>query len=114
MGSTVKDGVIWISKDLAAKITSKERKIILAHEVSHWRHKDNDTMVFIRILFFWFPAIINYFSRRFEMRADKEAIKMTKDPDSFLTLLDKLGERGKGHPQLFDSIELANTMRGKT
>ena len=113
MGSVLKGDKIYISKDLLSKINDKERKIILAHEISHWKHKDNFRIVLVRALFFMFPGVVNYFNRRFEMRADREAIKITKDPDSFLSLLDKLQRNKKEYPSRQSSIELANNMRGR-
>jgi len=113
MGATIKGDTIYISKDLLKKVTPGERRIILAHEISHWQHKDNLKIFLIRILFFLFPPVINYFQRKFEMRADAEAINRTKDPDSFITLLEKLNRNNTEYPSKFLSLQLANNMRGK-
>jgi len=113
MSSFVRGNTIHISKDLADKISKKERKVVLAHEISHWMHKDNIKIRIIRVLFFMFPRVVNYFNRKMEIRADKEAIQTTKDPDSFINLLNKLDREGPGYPSRKFSIELANNMRGR-
>lgn len=112
MGATIKGDTIYISKDLLAKITLEERKIILAHEISHWQHKDNIKLIFIKFMFFFMPPVINYFKRKFEMRADREAIKRTKDINSFVSLLEKLKRNSPEYPSMSESLALANQMRG--
>ena len=113
MGATVVGDTIYISKDLSEKMTPAERKVLLAHEVYHWQHRDNLRFISAQILFFWCPPLFNYISRRIETQADKYSIKKTRDVDSFITLMEKLEHNNKRHPSKIERQQLAESMRGK-
>lgn len=113
MGATLKGDTIYISNELLRVLTQRERRVLLAHEISHWKHKDSIKIFFINILFIIDPLVAYFLKRRIEMRADKEAILKTKDCDAFITLLDKLNRNRADYPDKFSSIQLANNMRGQ-
>lgn len=104
---------IFISRKLLRILTPRERKVLLAHEVSHWQHKDNIKMFFIKTLLFMFPYVINYLQRQMEIRADREAIEKTKDIEAFKTLLSKLHRSSKCYPSNKFSLTMADKMAGK-
>uniref|UniRef100_A0A6H1ZF67 Putative peptidase n=1 Tax=viral metagenome TaxID=1070528 RepID=A0A6H1ZF67_9ZZZZ len=111
MGATVIGKTIYISKDLAAKLTPRERKVLLAHELSHWKHRDYIKMFFIKLLGLINPNTANSMRCAIEIRADKEAILKTKDVKAFKALLLKLNRDGAKYPSIDFSIQMANNMR---
>ena len=111
MGATVVGDTIYISKDLDEKITSRERRVIYAHEIKHWRARDSWKLLFMQIIFFAFPAIVKRYRRKLEMAADLYSIIKTKDPEAFTTLLGKL-ERDDTYPDKQASLRLAERMKG--
>ena len=97
MGATILGDIIYISKDLDKKLTRGERRIVYAHELGHYIHKDRLLLTCVILLFFWCPAIINRFKRWCEIRADRYAIDNTRDLVSFRTLMDKLEHNNTDH-----------------
>jgi len=112
-GATVRGDTIWIDANLSSIMTKGERRVLLAHEISHWKNKDNLRLVLLTILFLGCRPLINYFKRRMEFRADLYSILKTKDIDSFITLMDKLEHTDTSHPAKEERLQLAETMRGK-
>lgn len=113
MGATVFKDTIYVSKTLDKQLTGRERKVLLAHEVAHYLHKDRILLIPIVLLFFWCPLVIHGFKRWCELRADEWAIRKTKDILAFITLMGKLTHGGKDHPSKERRIRLAESLRGK-
>ena len=104
---------IYISKDLNKRISKEERKIIYAHEIWHWQHKDRLLRAVIFILTFGIKRINDAFGRFLELRADRWAIEKTHDPDSFITLMEKLEHGRADHPTKEARLKLAYQARGE-
>jgi len=114
MGATVWKDTIYIDKKLSEKLTPRERKIILAHEICHIKRKDR----LRKLAFLWFLPIISLFfldafSRHLEIIADKYAIIKTNDPEAFISLMDKLEHNDKSHPPKEYRINLARSYDDK-
>lgn len=112
MGATVVGDTIYISKDLLSKINARERKIILAHELSHWERKDRIRLIIAKILLFPFPFLFKRYKKHLETIADKFSITKTKDVDAYISLLDKLN-RDETYPSRESSLQLAESMKGR-
>jgi len=117
MGATVWCDTIYISKDLSSKITQRERKVLLAHELAHYYRKDRLRILGVMIgyalltllafiaglviaawtLMAFSGVIIVAFIKHIEIEADKFALKATNDPEAFKSLMDKLSHGGT-HP----------------
>ncbi len=102
MGATYKGDTIYISKDLAAKLTPQERKVLLAHEIAHWKHKDH---IWLGLAKLFLPMFANRIKLYLETRADKWAINKTKDPSACLSLIEKLN-RDNTYPSREESLNL--------
>jgi Zn-dependent protease with chaperone function len=113
MGATILGDTIYISKNLNKIITPRERLVVLAHELAHYKYKDRLLKFLFLIFTLGIPKLNNLFSQYIENRADEYAIKKTKDPDAFISLLDVLNRKGSNYPSKEDSIKLANNLRGK-
>lgn len=113
MGATIVGNKIWTSKDLYNRITDREFKVVLAHEVGHYKQKHRLFLIPVVLLFWWCPFIINSFKRFLERQADLYAIKMTKDIDAFITLLEKLSHDKATHPTKEARLKMAHDMRGR-
>jgi Zn-dependent protease with chaperone function len=114
MGATYKGNKVYISKDLLAKITDRERKIVLAHEIYHLQHKDNIRMFLAKIFFFSCSEFLNHFLCDMELAADRWSIQKTRDIEAFITLMDKLEHNGlPDYPTKTQRLQLAESMRGK-
>ena len=113
MGSTVIGDTIFISKDLSERINQRERKVLLAHELSHYFHRDWIKMLLIKPLELIAPKIADKIKCNIEIRADKEAIIKTRDPRAYLSLLDKLERKGNSYPTKEYSKTMATNMAGK-
>ena len=94
MGAMLVGDTIYISKELSRAITKRERKVLLAHEISHYYHKDHIKNFFLRILSWFSLKTADKIKCNIEARADREAIQRTKDPQAFKTLLYKLKREG--------------------
>lgn len=112
MGARLVGNTIWIHKELLKKITPDERKILLAHEISHYQNKDNIKMLLLKPMEKMFPEFAKEIRRGIENRADMFAIKKTKNIKAFKTLLDKLN-RDDNYPTKEFSLNMANNMAGK-
>jgi Zn-dependent protease with chaperone function len=131
MGATIFKDKVYISHDLDDILTTRERRVLLAHEVAHYKNKDRlriaGVMLALSALTLWFMIIQSYifavgvclcfrplvraYQRRCELRADKYAIEVTQDRDAFLSLMDKLQHAKDTHPSKSERIALANNMR---
>ena len=112
MGATIVGDTIFIDSALDRQLTKGERRVVLAHELGHYRAKDRLLLLPVVILFFWCPVIVNAFKRWLERRADRYALDTTKDYASFISLMDKLQHNNSTHPSKYDRILMAVTMRG--
>lgn len=112
MGAMVFRNTIWISKELLEKINDREKRVIMAHELSHYIHKDNIKMTALRVLLFFCPFIVNSISKKIEMRADRESIIKTRDVSAFKSLIDKLNRKGSRYPSKKESLRMADEMAG--
>lgn len=113
MGATVIGNTIYVSTELVDRLNKREYKVVLAHEVGHWKQKHRILLLPVVLLFWWCPAVVNAFKRFLERQADIYALKMTKDIDAFITLLDKLQHDNATHPTKEARIQLAQAMRGR-
>jgi len=113
MGATVIGNTIYVSTDLAERLSKREYKLVLAHEVGHYIEKHRLFLLPVVLLFFWCPPVVNAFKRFLDKRADIYALKATKDIDAFISLLDKLTHNNATHPTKDERIKLAETMRGR-
>jgi Zn-dependent protease with chaperone function len=131
MGATVWGDKVYISRDLNEQISTRERRVLLAHEVWHYKNRDRVRLVLAHILLgllttglfysqFFIPGVfvmimfrpvILAYQRHLELQADKYAIEVTQDRDAFLSLMDKLEHNGPTHPSKDERIALANHTR---
>lgn len=99
MGATIKGDTIYITKDLDKLLTQRERWVIWAHEIGHkvGRHKELMMLIliFCPIISWVFHKAIH---RYFEIEADKYALNKTKDPISFISVMDKLEHSNNTYP----------------
>jgi Zn-dependent protease with chaperone function len=120
MGATLWCDKIYISKDLSVRLSPRERRVLLAHELAHYYAKDRlriagvsgGLAVFICWLFsiqsyipavamiLMFGILVNAYCRHREIIADKKALAVTRDPQAFLSLMAKLEHGGKRHPSI--------------
>jgi Zn-dependent protease with chaperone function len=127
MGATVYGKVIYISKGLAAQLTPRERKVLLAHELAHYNRKDRLRImlaiflitvgILAAFLLGAFVAgwiligmsgfIVSAFMKHIELSADKYAVEKTKDPQAFTTLMNKLDHGGFTHPTKAERVRIA-------
>ena len=107
MGACVVGETIYISKDLAEKLTGRERRVVLAHELGHYEHRHTLVNALWTILFFWWPSLVNRKRRHMEMIADRYALELTNDKQAFISLMDKLEHSGPSHPTKVERINLA-------
>ena len=131
MGATILNDTIYIEKQLNDDMTPGERRVLLAHELGHYRGKHRIKILalmsllgilscvllfkghfifFIASMLFFVP-IVNTYRRHLEYRADVYALELTNDYDSFVSLMDKLEHDGTTHPGKADRINLAENMR---
>jgi len=108
MGAILLGNKIFISKGLSDRLSDRERKVLLAHEISHYKNKDIVKMFFIKVLLFFLPSVINNIKRKIEIRADMDAIEKTKDVEAYKSLLNKLTRDGPGYPSKQVSLNRAN------
>jgi len=110
MSATVIGDSIYYSKDLINKLTYREFKIVLAHEFAHWINMDTIKFFIAQIILFPFPKLIAKYKRYLETEADRYAITKTKDPDAYLSLLNKI-HRDITYPDINLSKQLAKSAR---
>lgn len=132
MSATVLGNKIYVSNKLKERLTDREYKVLLAHEVGHFVARDR-----LKIILFMFALIastslcfyfgqfiagvifmlsfkpaVDMFRRTVELEADRFALRKTKDFDAFVSLMDKLDHNGSTHPAKAERIGLAINMRG--
>lgn len=112
MGATIIGNMLYIDKKLDDKLSSGERRVLIAHELGHYLEAHKFFLSIVVIFFFWCPALVNTFKRWLEYRADFYALKITKDYASFISLMDKLEHNNNTHPAKSERILMALTMRG--
>lgn len=110
MGATVFNGKIYISKDLDEKITDRERRVLYAHEIAHYKNKDLWIKLFCLIVDPFRLWIYNRVSKALEIRADRYALEKTKDKKAFISLMHKLNHncKRKDYPTKQERINLTN------
>lgn len=132
MSATVLGNKIYVSNKLKERLTDREYRVLLAHEIGHFMSRDRMkiilfmlSMVTVTTVCFYFgqfiagiifmlsftPAV-NMYRQRIELEADRFALLKTKDFDAFISLMDKLEHNGSTHPAKADRIGQAINMRG--
>mgnify|MGYP001165941532 CR=1 FL=1 len=107
MGATIIKNAIYIDKKLVEQLTKNERRVLIAHELSHYMHRDNAVIAVIAVLCFGFMPAINFFRRKMEERADRDALVSTRNFGAFCSLMDKLQHDGVTHPTKERRIKVA-------
>lgn len=131
MGATIYNHMIYIDPKLSAKLTEREKAVLINHEIGHDKGHDRiKILLFIAAQFalvvisllsgFWFISILlllffipmtHGFQRQLEIMADEYALNRTKDYNAFISLMDKLEHDGNTHPGKAERISLALKMR---
>ena len=109
MGATIVGNVIYIDKDLDARLTERERRVIKAHEVCHYLRRDRLRKALFLCIPIFGLLFANAFSRHLEIIADRFAIMLTKVPYAFISLMDKLQHNSKSHPTKEQRVKLARS-----
>lgn len=132
MSATVLGNKIYVSNKLKDRLTDREYRVLLAHEVGHFMAKDRLKIVGLMLaltlatavcfiygqylagvlVMLVFNPAVNKYQRYVELNADRFALRKTKDFDAFISLMDKLEHNGSTHPAKADRIGQAINMRG--
>lgn len=133
MSATVLGDKIYVSTKLRGRLTDKEYRVLLAHEVAHFKHMDRIRIIFLMaligivtlalfitghwigaiVLMLLFNPIVKAYQRHIELSADRYAMDKTQDFDSFISLMDKLNHIGDTHPTKAERLTQANNIKAK-
>jgi len=133
MSATVFGNKIYVSHDLHDRLTEREYRVLLAHEIGHFMARDRAKIIFMMLtltsiitgLFYFgqfvgavmmmilFKPAVEFYQRHVELNADRFALRKTRDFDSFISLMDKLEHNGRTHPGKAERVQLAKDMRDK-
>jgi Zn-dependent protease with chaperone function len=111
--------VILMSEGLIDRLSEEEREAVVAHELSHIRELDGRYLTFFRILsrmMRWDP-ILAYFANRLtereELRADLDAVELTRRPRALARALYKASSSGETTVRAYPGLLGVGGRRGR-
>ena len=111
--------MILVSEGLIDRLSTEEREAVVAHELSHIRELDGRYLTFFRILsrmMRWDP-ILAYFANRLtdreELRADSDAVELTRRPRALARALFKASSAADGPVRAFPGLLGTGGRRGR-
>lgn len=111
--------VILLSESLIGRLTTEEREAVVAHELGHIRELDGRYLTFLRTLsrmMRWDPVLAYLADRlteREELRADLDAVELTRRPRALARALYKASRSSDGARRALPSLLGAGGRRGR-
>jgi Zn-dependent protease with chaperone function len=118
-GGVRRRDVILLSEGLIEILTPQEREAVVAHELGHIRELDGRYLTFFRTLsrmMRWDPILAYLASRlteREELRADQDAVELTRRPRALARALYKASASSDAGPRYFPGLLGTRGRRGR-